>query len=234
MIISGNDLREIVQGELGQPLNRGGKARLFHCPFHHEQHGYSLAVYKDGWRCYGACADFGDAVDWMQRRHGLTYWQAREALNVPPDVSSREGDEPRAPERPEALPPAASWQERAQEFAQLAKSLLWKNVGARALTYLHGRGLSDETIRSAGLGYWPRQARGGAHFGKLWIASGIVIPWRKEGLPWSLHVRRAVGEPKYLLVKDGGKGGLYGADGLNAGGVALLSEGEFDSMVVAQ
>src|SRR5579859_1033607 len=221
MIISGNDLREIVQGELGQPLNRGGKARLFHCPFHHEQHGYSLAVYKDGWRCYGACADFGDAVDWMQRRHGLTYWQAREALNVPPDVSSREGDEPRAPERPEALPPAASWQERAQAFAQLAKSLLWKNVGARALTYLHGRGLSDETIRSAGLGYWPWQGYGYARYGSLWIPCGIVIPWARRDEFWNLKVRRAVGDPKYLMVKGGSPRGLYGVDALRSGSAVV-------------
>ncbi len=236
MIVEGVDLREIVENDLGRPLSRGGKARMFRCPFHHEQHGHSLAVYRDGWRCYGACADFGDAVDWMQRFHCLSFFEACAALRVTPDLSPREDGELPAPQRPEALPPDLSWQEEARSFAEFAQSLLWKNVGVHARAYLYARGLSDETIASAGLGYWPQQSTGWGRYGSLWIAGGIVIPWarRETGELWNLKVRRAFGEPKYLMVKGGSPRGLYGVDGLREGDIALIGEGELDAELAGQ
>ncbi len=70
------DLRVLVEADLGPAKARGGRALLWRCPFHHEQHGYSLAVWADGWRCFGACHRGGDLVSWLQTYRGLTFAEA--------------------------------------------------------------------------------------------------------------------------------------------------------------
>ena len=59
------DLRRIVEQDLGQAPVRSGKAYLWKCPFHQERKGYSLAVWQDGYRCFGKCDVSGDLFDWF-------------------------------------------------------------------------------------------------------------------------------------------------------------------------
>ncbi len=59
------DLRRIVEQVLGPAPMRGGSALLWRCPFHHERKGYSLAVWADGFRCFGKCQVSGDVFDWL-------------------------------------------------------------------------------------------------------------------------------------------------------------------------
>jgi hypothetical protein len=75
-----HDLRLIVEADLGPAHCRGGKALLWRCPFHNEHKGYSLAVWEDGWRCFGACGAKGDVLDWLQRYRGLSFTEACEYL----------------------------------------------------------------------------------------------------------------------------------------------------------
>lgn len=49
------DLRRLVEQDLGPVPLRGGRAYLWKCPFHNEQKGFSLAVWANGYRCFGAC-----------------------------------------------------------------------------------------------------------------------------------------------------------------------------------
>ena len=76
------DLRLIVEADLGPAHCRGGKALLWRCPFHSEHKGYSLAVWANGWRCFGACCAGGDALDWLQRYRGLSFAEACEYLGA--------------------------------------------------------------------------------------------------------------------------------------------------------
>ena len=112
-------------------------------------------------------------------------------------------------------------------------------MGKPALDYLRRRGLSDETIRKAALGYHPGSWRAPANqWGRTtWLAQGIVIPWLIEGGIWRLTIRDervTEGSKRYLQVK-GGSNGLYLAQSLLFKRQAVvLTEGEFDALSIAQ
>jgi 5S rRNA maturation endonuclease (ribonuclease M5) len=120
--------------------------------------------------------------------------------------------------------------------------VLWSPRGANALDWLRGRGLSDETIRSAALGYnstgrwdtwgtWglePREGKRG-----VWLPRGVVIPWTVGDNLWKLHIRRPRGKPKY--VNPAGSGNpLYNADALTVDKPAILVEGVLDVLTIKQ
>src|SRR5579859_660413 len=110
------DCRTLVEADLGQPQRRGGKAWNWRCPFHHEQKGYSLAVWAESWYCFGACQMSGDAIDWLQRYRGLDFRAACQELGAQEVVRRAEP----TPSRSRTLsvssplvvsdPPADAWQ----------------------------------------------------------------------------------------------------------------------------
>ncbi|MBK8135014.1 MAG: hypothetical protein IPK52_04110 [Chloroflexi bacterium] len=77
------DLRHLVEQDLGPAPLRGGRASLYKCPFHNEHRGYSLAVWQDGYRCFGACDMRGDALDWLTHYRRLSFAEALRALGEP-------------------------------------------------------------------------------------------------------------------------------------------------------
>jgi DNA primase len=218
------DVRQLVEDDLGPSACRGGAARLWRCPFHKEQHGYSLAVWVDGWRCFGACQTSGDALDWLQRYRGLTFPEACEYLEVAHSsgrIMSRK-------------PPNADWQVPMKRIVDRAATLLWSPDGERALQYLKKRGLTEETITRARLGYVPGYPWEWLTIGKLAIPCGLVIPWFVGQELWTVKVRRAIGRPKYTHVAGGSTQGLYHATHLEGHEAVLLVEGEFDALLAEQ
>ena len=141
--------------------------------------------------------------------------------------------------RPGWEEPPEQWQRAATAFYQACQRALWSEVGSPALDYLRRRGLSDETIRKAALGYHPGPFRAPAsQWGRTtWLAQGIVIPWLIEGGIWRLTIRDervTEGSRRYLQV-SGGSNGLYLAQSLLLKRQAVvLLEGEFDALSVAQ
>lgn len=132
----------------------------------------------------------------------------------------------------EAGPPAASWQQAAQDALRAAQDMLAANPAM--LDYLrHERLLTDETIAAAGLGYNPRWHD--LPDGKL--APGLVIPYQQAGSLWALRVR-TFDNPKLskYVNATGSKvsGTLYGAGALAAGKPVLMVEGEFDCLLAQQ
>jgi hypothetical protein len=109
------------------------------------------------------------------------------------------------------------------------RSALWSDVGVRAQAWLNRRGLRDETVQHWQLGLNPCDRK---LFG-LWVPRGIIIPCLVAGRIWYLKVRRAVGQPKYTQV-SGGQVALFGADTLTGRDVVVVSEGEFDVMLLHQ
>ena len=61
----------------------------------------------------------------------------------------------------------------------------------------------------------------------------MVIPCEVEGTLWYIKIRRPVGRPKYQNVA-GSKAALFGTDNLEGHDVAVLTEGEFDCMLLEQ
>jgi len=215
------------------------------------------------------CDRKGDGIDFAREYFGDDFRAACERIGahekIPPDSATfpatagksgkpgkaAPGEFPRIPPV-SAIPspaeplasPGTTWQQRAGMLCDETAACLWTTDGARALAWLRARGLTDETIRTAGLGFNPadrHEARalwGFEDDGKpVWIPRGVVIPWTIAGELWRVNVRRAVrGEddgPKYI-GPAGSSNGLYGADGFRPGIPAVLVEGELDALTINQ
>jgi DNA primase len=106
--------------------------------------------------------------------------------------------------------------------------------------YLHNRGLSIDTIATAGLGYNPRDwylapdALSLDRERNVWLPRGIVIPWYVDGRLWKVAIRRGVqGEHKYHTVA-GSSNCPYGIDDVQPDKPVMLVEGPFDRLAVQQ
>ncbi|MBE2192576.1 MAG: toprim domain-containing protein [Anaerolinea sp.] len=227
------DLREWVEMDLGPALARGGDARLWKCPFHREQRGCSLAVWADGWRCFGACQEGGDIFDWLQKYRGLTFIEAVGVLGGTLPIASRQIRQSRFVPV-DAQPPEEAWQQIAGQIAARAETILWSRQGKSARTYLQGRGLKEETIIRARLGLIPGRAEQWWRIQGLTVPSGITLPWWVGKELWAVKVRRAAGLPKYLQITGGSAHGLYNAARLEGHEAVLLVEGEFDALLAEQ
>lgn len=138
--------------------------------------------------------------------------------------------------------PGEKWQAMGVSFVELCESVLWGPQGLAALEYLRSRGLKDETIRLARLGYNPTPKRQTAEkwdiegHGRLW--QGITIPWFIEGGLWRITIRdenaTKADDGRYKQVK-GGSNGLYLADVLGyRNRPVVVCEGEFDALSLLQ
>ena len=189
--------------------------------------------------CRG-CGRRGDDVDLMVKLRGMSTRDAlaavgRDRIGARPVI--RFG--PARPQERPLEPPGDAWRTRAEHWAQRAEEALWAGSGARAREYLNGRGFTDATIRAARLGlvaadtYEPGESWGLPGDKRIWIPRGIAIPWRLAGAIWRLNIRRPARDPKYI-GPAGSVGGLYGLDGVRDGQPAVLVEGEFDALAIAQ
>jgi DNA primase len=232
------DLRLIVEADLGPAQCKGSKALLWRCPFHNEHKGYSLAVWPNGWKCFGACGTAGDVLDWLQQYRGLNFAEACEYLgagkhsNQPPKLLNQ--SRTAYCTVPETEPPKLSWQEAAKDVAAKAESVLWSPEGDRARYYLKKRGLTESTILDAHLGYIPGRATDWLRINGLTVPCGITIPWLVGEELWAVKVRRSAGIPKYTQIASGSAHGLYNAANLEGHKTLLLVEGEFDALLAQQ
>ncbi|MBW4438476.1 MAG: hypothetical protein KME04_15150 [Pleurocapsa minor GSE-CHR-MK-17-07R] len=227
------DLRQIVERDLGRPRFRGRDYAAFKCPLHHEHKGYSLVVYAERWQCFGKCHAGGDAIAWVQHYHQLTFQEACERLAM--------GDLPRTealsrkqrPPEPLAQPPDVEWQAKARSIIDDARDRLWSAEGQRALGYLvWERGLSEEIIRLAQLGYLPGAPTAWREIDGLNVPCGILIPWVVDDVVWGIKVRRAAGEQRYQQVSGGNiRGCLYLVEHILPGTPLVITEGEFDALI---
>lgn len=202
------------------------------------------------WWCRSCRDRWSDAIDYVIWRSGCTFVEACRELGV------RLDDRPAAPitrtitraaiapEPPtladDAAEPLAAWRERGEQYVAAAEAALWGYTGSRARQWLAERGLTDETIRRWRLGYQPTDAyedpsAWGLDGGKrIWLAHGIVIPWFLDGQLWQVKIRRLdPRDPKYISVR-GGTPVLFGGETLDGHDIAVLPEGEFDTMLIEQ
>ena len=188
------------------------------------------------------CRRSGTAIDYLMLMRGCSKQRALATVGWEPQDGRRLTESiPHSARqsRPGWEEPPEQWQRAATAFYQVCQRALWSDVGSRALDYLRRRGLSDETIRRAALGYHPGPFRAPANqWGRTtWLAQGIVIPWLIEGGIWRLTIRDdrvTEGNRRYLQV-SGGSNGLYLTQSLLLKRQAVvLLEGEFDALSVAQ
>lgn len=191
------------------------------------------------------CNSKGSLVDYLMLKRGYSKQQALAEVGWKP----KDGSEPQfiipksiltGKEQPTHEAPPIEWQESAKAFVRHCEDILWSEQGQPALDYLRARGLKDETIKMARLGYNPAEMkRPGQKWGSkkaVTLYQGIVIPWFIGDDIWRLTIRDetvAEGNERYRQV-SGGSNGLYLGFSLGLDRPVILVEGEIDALSIAQ
>jgi hypothetical protein len=193
----------------------------------------------------------GDAIAYLRWRNpGMSFPDACAALGVAREAQRHRA--PRKPTRPAFVPierRADTWQDAAADFALRCSTALWDRGAVQALTYLRGRGFTDDTLRVFDIGWHdPGNGDKGVKLaGQWWAWRGVTIPRSYAGNVWAVNVRRwrsdiedDGGSGKYRMLQGGTPGALFNADRLitesQRGGVhtVIVTGGEFDTMSVMQ
>lgn len=230
------DCRTAVEQDLGPAKRATVHYSLYKCPLHHEQKGFSLVIYATHWRCFGKCGVGGDVIAWTMRYHDLTFPAACDYLTHGQLPQTMRLERPALQTEPHAEPPSEVWQKVAREISDQAATCLWQSEGQRALNYLTSRrGLDENIIRGAQLGFIPGAPWEWKEVSGLKVPCGISIPWYADSAIWGIKVRRSIGEQRYQQVSGGNiRGCLYLADGIRPGRPIFLVEGEFDALIAKQ
>lgn len=154
-------------------------------------------------------------------------------------------------------PPGQKWRNVAREFAIYCRAQLWSGTEAakKSRQYLYNRGLNEETINQAGLGFnpedkWPRRTDWGldspndTSSGKMWLPQGIVIPSADDDGISGINIRRPPrdvspdAEDQWLGRKysraSGPSAPLYGSQWVQKNEPVVIVEGEFDALAIWQ
>lgn len=188
------------------------------------------------WMCRSCHPRWADVIEYVQWRHGFAYARAVEYLSgsyLPAVQQARR--QAGEPARRDPKEPPQAWKDSAVQYSAACIIALWSEVGTRALNWLHKRGLDDATIKRYRLGYNPAERWEQWGERRVALERGIVIPRYMAGehFPRFFNVRRPVGDPKYRGIA-GGQMIAFGLDQLGEHTRAVLTEGEFDAMLVSQ
>ncbi len=135
-------------------LKRTGKNYIGFCPFHSNTRTPAFVVFPDSqsWRCFGQCNEGGDLFGFVMKRDNLDFQEALKQLADKAGVTLKpqtQADQIHDQERNTLV----DIMEAAVAFYR--QQMLETTPGKKALDYLHKRGLTDETIKTWGLGYAP-------------------------------------------------------------------------------
>jgi DNA primase len=144
-------------------LRHSGKNYTGFCPFHHNVHTPSFAVFPESgtWRCFGACNEGGDVFRFVMKKEGCDFPEALRRLAERAGIELR----PRTPEELHAEEEHA----RLRTLLELAGTFFRNTLvntaeGEKVLEYLHHRGFSDSTLETFGVGLAPAGWDGGAAY----------------------------------------------------------------------
>lgn len=202
------------------------------CPFCGGDDRFRVQPERHRWLCRGCGGDrWHSPIDYVMRRDNADVRAAAAALSGGAALSTDF-----IPVRPEpcksttTTTPLAVWTDAATRLVDAAEAALWSPTGARALDWLRSkRGLTDTTIKAARLGLVDR----GAQCGLYAPARGITIPCFVGGAVQYIKIRTPAGTPRYTSIR-GGKAALYGLDRLAGLPVVVVTEGEFDALLLWQ
>jgi DNA primase len=149
---------------------------------------------KPGYWCR-QCDRQGDAIQYLRDREGLSYSEACGRLGGPLGESPRIRLKRTLPPPPLSSAPSLAWQVKARSFSEAGEHTLWTSTGAKAIAYLDQRGLHEDTIRAARIGYhaattWEKPDSWGftSDHKKIWLPQGIVFPWFLGNEPWRVVI----------------------------------------------
>lgn len=205
--------------------------------------------------CRG-CSKTGDAIQYLKDFRGLGYIEACHVLGTEPKSNGRRslnwdrrsrqpGNDAAATWQPkESTLPCDQWATRAEKFVTWAEKQLWAtDQGKEALSWLHGRGLTDETIKRFRIGWntqnwfpkreaWglPTVRKENGKPKKLWLPLGLVIPKLAGDRVDRVRVRQPEGDPRYYLLPGSDTGPLV----IPGGPACVVVESELDAILLHQ
>jgi DNA primase len=242
------NILELIQADGFQykkvATTRGGE---YHgpCPFCGGNDRFRIQPAKDRFYCRG-CGKSGDSVQYLRDFKGMSYFDALLALGREPDYSMIKS-KPILTPKAETPPPPEAWQERASSFAMQSQAILWDSAGDKMRQWLHTeKGLNDETIRKAGLGYNPTDIyEPRATWGlpsalndqgkekKQWLPAGLVIPFLQDGKVQRLRIRRTnPGDGNRYIIVSGSSSAPMAWH--KDQGAAVIVESELDGLLLSQ
>jgi len=213
------------------------------------------------WKCHSSCpqdANGGDVIQFYMLWKSVDFKTACAELSARIGVSTAQRSHPEPAPVSTGTPPSPpneKWRCRAEQFISWAEANLSGKAGEGARTYLEKeRGLSPETQRAFRLGYNPTNrydtpANWGLDGRKIWLPRGIVIPGFAQQQPWYVKIRRplpgdsleqhigvwherdSLPDVKFAGPR-GGRSTLFRLELLDHLPVLVLTEGEFDAMLL--
>ena len=178
------------------------------CPWCGGTDRFSIHPGQDHFVCR-KCKKAGDSISFVIHFHDKSYLEACKILNISPDRKARKIlDLDARPNfiwtpRENTLPPDM-WQEKATTILFQAYKYLLSPAGKQHREWLNARGISNDTIKSARMGWissqmsfdpesWglPSQKGEGDKKRQIWIPVGLMIPFFVNGKPVRLRIRQS-------------------------------------------
>ncbi len=180
-----NDIVDVISGYV--KLQRKGSSYFGLCPFHNEKSpSFSVSPQKQMYYCFG-CGAGGNVFTFIRQYENYSFPEALKLLADRAGITLPEEDESAENRRRRDLRTAVL--EVNKMAGKYYYYLLRTEQGARAMAYLKDRGLTDETIRSFGLGYAGRYSDQLSRYLKqqgvsdsLLKESGLVQISEKQGM----------------------------------------------------
>ena len=134
------------------PLVKKGQNYWGCCPFHNEKTpSFSVSEEKGFYHCFG-CGAHGDIISFVMNTEHLEYPAAIRELADMAGIKVPEY-KPKSPERQQM---EDSFFDICENAAKIYQDLLFTDAGADALSYIRGRGFTDDMIKKYRLGYAPK------------------------------------------------------------------------------
>ncbi len=144
-----SDIVDVISGYVS--LKKKGTSYFGLCPFHNEKSpSFSVSRQKQMFYCFG-CGKGGDVFAFLMEYNRMTFVESLQDLAVRGGVELPEGDQ--SPEERQMQDARTALREMNKQAAIYFHYLLRSKRGERAMEYLKGRGLTDDTINRFGLGY---------------------------------------------------------------------------------
>lgn len=237
------NLLQLVPTRLKHVGGTGGGEYHGPCPFCGGTDRFIVQPAQQHWWCR-QCGRGGDPVALVMELEQLDFKAASDRLNL--TLPERSGA-PRRPPLPQPPVPAGelkdcacfepAWQSAAEAFVYDCAGALWDHWKGSAGRYLEARGIPRDNAISALLGVNLTEYRATWGSVEVWLPRGIIIPWEIDRQIWNIRVRRpnadlASGGDKYIGPRGGTALAMYRVDSACPGSTVIMTEGEFDALVV--
>ncbi len=180
-----NDIVDVISGYV--KLQRKGSSYFGLCPFHNEKSpSFSVSPQKQMYYCFG-CGAGGNVFTFIREYENYSFPEALKMLADRAGIALPQEDESEENKKRRDLRTAVL--DVNKKAAKFYYYLLRTEEGARAMAYLKDRGLTNETIRSFGLGYAGQYSNSLSRYLKqqgvsdsLLKESGLVQMSEKQGM----------------------------------------------------